>query len=251
MSRMITQSTLTTSGVDLKTPPLPDPPKRVTIGNQPQRLTVACVWWGTQYGIDYVENLRDGVARHLTIPYDFVCITPHQKVPEGVIRYAPPIAPSAEGWWQKVGLFSADLFGPSMRVLYFDLDVVIINELNTIASADDPFCMIENFGPNKGHAAHNSSVMLWTPTRSTSRIFTCFSDEVMKQLHGDQCWIWRVMLDDIRDFEQYQCVSFKYEKANPAWHHATSETSVVVFHGQPKPHNCGNAQLMQKWSGVK
>ncbi len=248
---MITQSMKTLHGVDLRTPPLPEPPNRVATGRAPSRLTVACVWWGTQYGIDYVENLRDGVARHLTIPYDFVCITPHQKVPEGVIRMSPPIAPSAEGWWQKVGLFSPDLFGPSARVLYLDLDVIIINSLDKIASSDDAFCMIENFGPNKAHAAHNSSCMLWTPTEETARIFTAFDDGVMKELHGDQCWIWRVMTDKIiRDFERHMCVSFKYGKQNANWNWETPETSVVVFHGQPKPHNCGNARLMQQWSNA-
>lgn len=249
MSRMITQSLKSVSGIDLRTPPLPAPPKRVTLGDKPSRLTVACVWWGTSYGIDYVANLRDGVARHLSIPHDFVCITPHTKVPEGVIRMSPMLSSHHEGWWQKVGLFSPDLFGASQRILYLDLDVVIINSLDTIASSRDPFCMIENYGPNKGHAAHNSSVMLWTPTKNTHSIFTKFDSGVMKELHGDQCWIWRVMQDEIRNFEMYQCVSFKYEK-HPQWKHATEETSVVVFHGQPKPHNCGNSHILQEWSNA-
>lgn len=250
MSRMITQSQKTVHGVDLRTPPLPDPPKRVTLGNQPHVLTVACVWWGTAYGIEYVEKLRDGVARHLSIPHDFVCITPHKNVPEGVIRMEPPTM--AEGWWQKVGLFSPDLFGPSRRILYLDLDVVIINSLDEIASATDPFCMIENYGPNKGHAAHNSSCMLWTPTKETHRIFTEFSDDVPKQLHGDQCWIWRVLGDNIiRDFEKYQCVSYKYEKQNAQWRHQNADTAVVVFHGNPKPHDLSPTEkVRQHWDGM-
>lgn len=247
MSRMITQSLKSVGGVELRTPPLPEPPQRVTPGVMPQRLTVACVWWGTQYGIDYVENLLAGVKRNLTVPFDFVCITPHTEVPEGVIRMSPPLGNNSEGWWQKVGLFSPDLFGPSQRVLYLDLDVVIIGSLDEIVRSEDPFCMIENFGPNKGHAAHNSSVVLWTPTEKTAEIFTKFDAGVMKELHGDQCWIWRVMQDEIRDFERYQCVSFKYER-HPQWHHATDDTAVVIFHGQPKPHNCGNVRLMKVWS---
>jgi hypothetical protein len=249
MSRMITQSLKTVHGVELRTPPLPDPPKRVTPGQQPNRLTVACVWYGTRYGIEYVEKLRNSVARNLSIPFDFVCITPHQKVPEGVIRMSPPIPhdPKFDGWWQKVGLFSPDLFGPSQRILYLDLDVVIINSLDTIASSDDSFCMIENFGPNKGHAAHNSSCMLWTPTENTARIFTQFSPDVMKELHGDQCWIWRVMLDEIRNFERYQCVSYKYER-HPQWRHANDKTSVVVFHGKPKPHEVSDFYIRDNWA---
>lgn len=244
MSRMIQQSLKTMNGVELRTPPLPDPPHRVTPGRRPERLTVACVWWGDQYGVEYVEKLRNMVARNLTIPHDFVCITTHE-VPKGVIRMKPPTM--AEGWWQKVGLFSPELFGPSTRVLYFDLDVIIIGSLDNLASSEDMFCMIENFGPNKGHAAHNSSVMLWYPTPKTSEIFTKFSPDVMKELHGDQCWIWRVMGDDIiRDFERYQCVSYKYEK-HPQWQHRTNATSVVVFHGQPKPHQISTDPLSAHW----
>ena len=230
----------------MKTPQLPNPVNRVTPGELPPHVTIACVWNRSSiYTVEYVDFLHEMVRKHCPIPFSFVCITPHHDLPDGVIRMEPPH--QQEGWWNKVGLFSPDLFGPSARVLYFDLDVVIINSLETILRSRDPFCMIENFGPNKGHAAHNSSVMLWTPTEKTHRIFTSFSADVPKQLHGDQCWIWRVMLDDIRDFEADTCVSFKYEK-HPQWSHESPETSVVVFHGQPKPHNCGNAKLMHAWS---
>lgn len=242
---MITQSLRTVNGVELRTPLLPDPPNRVTEGRRPDRLTVACVWWGDQYGIEYVAKLKNMVARNLTIPHDFVCITPHEEVPHGVIKMKPPTM--AEGWWQKVGLFSPNLFGPSQRILYLDLDVIVINSLDELASSNDMFCMIENFGPNKGHAAHNSSVMLWFPTPATHNIFTQFSPDVMRELHGDQCWIWRVMGDDIiRDFHRHQCVSYKYEK-HPQWRHRTNDTSVVVFHGKPKPHEIKNDPLYEHW----
>jgi hypothetical protein len=254
---MITQSLKTANGVDLRTPPLPDPPKRVTVGAKPNRITVACVWFrGSIYSTsEYVEKLRNMVSRHLTIPHDFVCITPETDLPEGVIRMSPPTPPVGQSvargdeknWWHKVGLFSPDLFGPSQRILYLDLDVIITNSLDTIASATDELCMIENFGPNKGHAAHNSSCMVWTPTEKTSRIYTQFSPDVTRELHGDQCWIWRVMQDDIRNFERYQCVSYKYEK-HPQWKHRTQATSVVVFHGQPKPHSISTDPLSAHWA---
>jgi hypothetical protein len=191
---------------------------------------VACVWWGDLYGIEYVEKLRNAVARNLTIPHSFVCITPHQKVPEGVVRMSPRV--SGKGWWQKVGLFSPDLFGPSERILYLDLDLVVIGSLDELASSQEPFCMIENYGP---------------PTEKTYRINDCFTADVMKELHGDQCWIWRVMRDDITDFHQYQCVSYKYEKQQPQWRHQTDKTSCVVFHGQPKPHQVKDPYIVNNW----
>lgn len=250
MSRMITQSTITTGGVDLRTPQLPNPVKRVTPGELPHHITVACVWnKSATYTVEYVENLYEMVRKHCPIPFSFVCITPHNDLPDGVIRMQSPLSQKHHsGWWHKVGLFSPDLFGPSSRVLYLDLDVVITGSLEEILRADDPFCMIENFGPNKAHAAHNSSCMLWTPTDRTAEIFMNFSEDVMKHLHGDQCWIWRVMLDDICDFEQHSCVSFKYGRQRAQWNWETEDTSIFVFHGEPKPHNCGNAKLMQQWS---
>lgn len=257
MSRMITQSTLTHHGVDLRTPPLPDPPHRITPGQLPAHVTVACIWYRSKdYGVEYVEKLFNMVTRHCPIPFSFVCITPHHDLPDGVIRMTPPTPPvgqsvagnSEKNWWHKVGLFSPDLFGPSMRILYLDLDVVIINSLEEILKANDPFCMIENFGPNKGHAAHNSSCMLWTPSVFTAEIFNKFDATVPTQLHGDQCWIWRVMTDEnISDFERHQCISFKYERAQQQWRHRTDKTSVVVFHGRPKPHDCKDAEVAKHW----
>jgi hypothetical protein len=107
--------------------------------------------------------------------------------------------------------------------------------------------MIENFGPNKGHAAHNSSVMVWTPSEKISQIYTKFSSDVMKELHGDQCFIWRVLRDDIHDFPKSWAVSYKYERYKKEWHNADKDTAVVVFHGNPKPHQCKDQQVINNW----
>jgi hypothetical protein len=41
-------------------------------------VTVLCVKFGNKYGDDYVERLRNMVSRHMTIPYEFVCLTDSQ-----------------------------------------------------------------------------------------------------------------------------------------------------------------------------
>jgi hypothetical protein len=53
--------------------------------------------------------------------------------------------------------------------------------------------------------------------------------------------------DDIRDFERHQCISFKYERAQAQWRHRTDKTSVIVFHGQPKPHDCKDPEVAKHW----
>lgn len=240
MSQII-QSTKLVNGIDLKTPPLPKP-VRATTSWSPEKITVACVWWGNLYGKEYVEKLRNSVKRHLTIPHDFVCLTDRDDVPDGVIKIPLEVGP--EGWWQKTSLFKPGLF--KGKVLFLDLDVIIINSLDKFATIENPFTMIENFGPNKKHAAHNSSVMVWTPSKQTEKIYTQFSEEVTKELHGDQCWIWRVMDKDITNYVHDWVDSYKYGKL-PNWRRQTENTSIIIFHGQPKPHSNIEPILKQHW----
>ena len=240
---MIEQSTEVVNGIDLSVPVLPTPP-RVTLGEPPAHLTVACVWWGDLYGIEYIERLRDAVARHLTIPYDFFCMTDHD-VPHGVMKIKPPR--TGPGWWQKVGLF--DAFSSGRRILYLDLNNVIVGSLDEVVRAQEPFCMSENF-LSKGFAAHNSSVMLWTPTDRTYRIFTQFDDRVLNELHGDQDWIWRVMRDDIVNFCPHHVVSYKWENQlldGRSFKNMDATTSIIVFHGKPKPHEVEDELIVDNW----
>lgn len=244
MTKPITQSLLTINGVDLKTPKLIDPPQRTTIGPLPDSLLVSCVWWGNLYNVQYVERLRNMVARNLTIPYEFVCLTDHPSVPEGVTKV--PLDTTKTGWWNKIHLFKPGLFGDATRIMYFDLDVVITNNLDKLACVQEEFCMIENFGPNKRHSAHNSSVLVWTPNERSEQIYTKFSPDVTKFLHGDQCYVWRSMHDKIHNYPRNWVVSYKYEK-HPQWRFTDKDTSVVVFHGKPKPHEVKDAVIVKNW----
>jgi hypothetical protein len=258
MSQMITQSRLTIGGVDLKTPRLFEPPPRVSVGTPPEKITVACVYWGNKYSMKYVENLRNMVARHLTVPYELVCVTDRtqEELPEGVKAIPTPMANEVcrgknhygdgKGWWAKVGLFKPGLFGDAKRIMYFDIDICIIGNLDKIASVQEPFCMIENFGPNKGHAAHNSSVVVWTPSEETDAIYEKFTPDVTKELHGDQCWTWRVMRNNIHDYPKNWVVSYKYEK-HPQWRHRDKDTAIIIFHGKPNPHEVRDPIIINNW----
>jgi hypothetical protein len=41
-------------------------------------VNVICIKWGTKYGPDYVNRLRNMVQRHLHRPHRFVCLTEHR-----------------------------------------------------------------------------------------------------------------------------------------------------------------------------
>ena len=95
-------------------------------------LTVLCVRFGNKYGIDYVEKLRNMVSRNLTIPYEFVCLTDDPKPIDGVRIIWQANSGYSKGWWHKVHMFDPSL-PLSGRILYFDLDVIIFNNINKLA----------------------------------------------------------------------------------------------------------------------
>jgi hypothetical protein len=106
--------------------------------------------------------------------------------------------------------------------------------------------MIENFGPNAHRAAFNSSAIMWNPSPDSDKIYLSFESKVAETLHGDQCWIWRVLGDNIKAFRRDLIDSYKYSK-RPQWNRTTPSTSVLVFHGKPDPHEVDDPLIKKSW----
>lgn len=107
-------------------------------------INIACVLrQGGKVGYDatWVEKLQNSVARNLSIPHRFVCLS-DVDVPCERIPLEPVGGAKEPGWWAKLQLFKTGLFaGP---VLYFDLDTVItgnLDELVTIITSQNDFLM--------------------------------------------------------------------------------------------------------------
>lgn len=203
---------------------------------------VLCVKWGRKYGPEWVLRLRAMVARHLSIPHEFVCIT--DEPVEGV--QCLPLTCDLPGWWQKLGMFQPG-FLPGEK-LYLDLDVVITGELDSLVMAArsdraklwvrDDFSYSLRRPRVLGGAARrllggagtvNSSVMIWYGD-SCSDVWTHFQRAHMDELHGDQNHISRVLWPQKISFLPDEAVrSYKYHVLRGAL-----GGSVVVFHGEPK-----------------
>ena len=115
-------------------------------------LTVACVLKsGGIYDASWVARLRDGVARHLRMEHEFVCLS-DVDVPCDRI----PMVKDWPGWWSKIEAFR--LPGP---VLYFDLDTAIVDDLGDIADAarSHQFSILRDF--YRGADTFGSGVMAW------------------------------------------------------------------------------------------
>ena len=67
--------------------------------NEVGKVTVLCVKFGTKYGREYIERLRNMVSRHLTVPYEFVCLTDDHHPIEGVRSIVQPMQNYKKIWW--------------------------------------------------------------------------------------------------------------------------------------------------------
>jgi hypothetical protein len=163
-------------------------------------LTVACVWVRGEhpYGPEYVARLHRMVTRHLARPFAFACLTDRpadleaRGIPGAVaVTKLPGFAP-----WTKLRLFDPARAWPG-RVLYLDLDVLIVAPLDPIVDAPAPFAITDD----RKHRRHgndafgraivrrfNSSVMAWDGGTQTE-LFTRWAPPVAQRLSGDQDWI--------------------------------------------------------------
>lgn len=229
-------------------------------------LNVLCLKFGTKYSADYVNKLYNMVQRHLTVPHRFVCFTedPAGLNPNIEVR-SLPVDPSIKGWWWKTYLFKEDLFTAGETNLYFDLDIVIVNNIDKLLSFmpghfvgfEDP-SKIFNRQPKL-----NSSVMRWQAGHYGNIWNTYNKDRRQASgLPGDQDWIWKLYQNQIKLYPSPWVQSYKWQirrhtelerfgsihtfktVRNPD---IDPETSVLVFHGTPNPENVKDPVVVDNW----
>lgn len=157
-------------------------------------LTVACVWvkGNVPYGVEYVAKLRGMVGRHLSQPFRFVCLTDRPELlPANVEGIKIALPKGLFGWWAKVELFSSR-HGFTGRMLYLDLDTLVVSDLQPIVDYPAPFALVPHAGTFNGKHGlavvkrFNSSVMAWD-AGTQDHIFNNFDPaKTPKRLWGDQ-----------------------------------------------------------------
>jgi hypothetical protein len=158
-------------------------------------ITVACVLvkGHVVYQTEYVTNLRAMVARHLQRPHRFVCLTDRPQWLSHVETIQIPTASPLKGWWAKIRLFDQSL-GLSGRVLYLDLDTLVVGSLDPIVDFPAPFALVPDAGTFRAPAGlsvvkrFNSSVMVWDAGVNAS-LYDQWTPAVASRLWGDQDWI--------------------------------------------------------------
>jgi len=231
-----------------------------------ETYTILCVRFGNKYGIEYVERLRNMVQRHCTLPYEFVCLTDDPTKISGVRNIVQPNAGYTKGWWHKVHMFDPGL--PLRgRILYLDLDVVIIQSIDKILThKSDKFLGIRDFNRKfySGWKKLNSSVLAWN-AGTNRHIYEDFkkSPKQAMNLHGDQDWIYKTCHSTIEYFPDSWLKSYKWEIRSKQDLHIFQgkrnfkdvknnvdpgiDCCIAVFHGDPNPNVVQDKIVVDNW----
>jgi len=158
--------------------------------------TVCCVWVkaNVPYSDEYVHRLEGMVRRWMDDrPHRFVCLTDRPWEIRGIDTIPIQNPRPLKGWWSKVRCFDAALMLRG-RVLYLDLDTLIVGPLAPILDYPSRFALVppggtfEGKGPLKTVRRFNSSVMVWD-AMGNHRLFDDWTPSVAARLWGDQDWI--------------------------------------------------------------
>jgi len=208
-------------------------------------VTVLCVWvkGNVNYPPVYVHRLQQMVKKWMDRPYRFVCLTDRPWELRSVDTIPVPCPRPLQGWWTKIRCFDASLY-LSGRILYLDLDTLIVGPLGPILDYPSKFALIPHAGLFEGRDGRavvkrfNSSVMVWD-AGVNHRLFDDWTPSVAQRLHGDQDWYGEQMHDaDLMPLEWFPRIS-ELGLEKPGKH------AKVVLMKTPK-----NEEAAKRWTWV-
>lgn len=237
---------------------------------RPEFIDCACVIHDVLYPWEYVEKLRRGLQRNLSVPIRFHVYTEADRpVPDTMIKHVLEEWPGVRGpkrsWWYKIQLFNTQLF--SGNLLYFDLDTVITGSIDWIwqLPTTDYFWALKDFQYlyRKGLTKINSSVM-WFDNKRWHNLYNNIDTQKLKTTskhHGDQDYIFEnVPHHRIRYLDQHRVNSWRWQAHDGGWNFTSKkpknpgagtkldkDVSILVFHGDPKPDKIYDPLVRKHW----
>jgi len=213
-------------------------------------VTVLCMKWGSKYGPEYVDRLYGMVARNLSRPFRFVCLTDRPEEIRAEVTCAPiprlpPIAQPKERGWLKIASFSPELAGLlDETVLFLDLDVIVTGSLDPLFDHPGAFPMIRDWY-HPVRLVGNSSVYRYRPAerRALFEAFRQDADAIVTRIRNEQEFVSEYLeaRGELSFWPRAWCQSFRVSCLAPwpmrAWEtpRRPDDCRVLVFHGEPKP----------------
>jgi len=216
--------------------------------------TILCMKWGTQYGVDFVNQLYNGVKNNLTGDFRFVCLTDNDAGLNPAIDALP--LPDIQlgdahimSGWRKISSLSPQLttapYNLSGTIMFFDIDMIITDNIDDLWTYDPgEFCIIENW-TQIGKGIGNSSVYRYE-LETMHDIFHDFESrykDVYRDFDNEQMYLTMSVAQKqtVKWWPQAWCKSFKIHCMPSRLLRGVlspkmpKECKILVFHGPPKP----------------
>ena len=232
-------------------------------------LDCACVIHGNGYSWDYVDRLYSMLCRNLSRPVRLHVYTEaNRAVPDHMVKHALTdwgFAGPKKSWWYKLQLFNTEHHsGP---LLYFDLDTVITKNIDWIWQLPQRyFWAVRDFKYlwKDTCTVSNTSVMWWN-TEDYHYVWKEVDSQGIGQFtgkyRGDQDFVSAVIPVGNRKFFntnwvkswRWQCLDggFNFSRRKYLTPNTgtviNDDTSVLVFHGSPKPHETQDPVILEHW----
>lgn len=217
--------------------------------------------WGKKYGPEYVNRLFNMVERNTTLPFKFVCYTDDFAGIDSRIQAFPlpemDLPPDRERGWRKLSLFRKDV-GLEGRVLFLDLDTVIVGNIDDYFTMDGDFIFIKHWKPSKKHGIGETGVYRFEAGALDFLYFDFMNnmERVKADYRHEQAYVGDVLSKrGIAKFWPSEWMpSFKYNCMRPFplnWFMPPvkpPKAKMIVFHGVPTPEQ---AMGGEKIRGVK
>lgn len=239
------------------------------ISTSPGFIDCACVIHDVMYPWEYVDKLYRGLQRNLSVPVRMHVYTEEDReVPTTMTKHVLEEWPGVRGpkrsWWYKIQLFNTKLF--SGNLLYFDLDTVITNNVDWIWQLPTEYFWAPKdfqYLYKKSITKINSSVM-WFNNKQWQHLYNNIDIERLKTAskhYGDQDYIFEnVPLHRIRYLDAHRIRSWRWQAHDGGWNFVNKkpvnpgygttldkDVSVLVFHGNPKPHEIQDLAIRKHW----
>lgn len=213
-----------------------------------ETVNILCMKWGVKYGPEYVNTLYSMVKRHLTLPFRFICLTDNSDgFSEGIESFPIPkldIPNGPERGWDKLTSFVSPFYDIQGKVLFLDLDVVIVDNIDCFFSHDAQFPIINDWAIDG--VVGNSSVYRFESGAHANILdnFRKHHETIRKQHRNEQAYLSHFVHDQgkLSYWPTTWCQSFKYHCTQKnyikQWLKAPElpeGTKIVIFHGNPNP----------------
>jgi len=233
-------------------------------------IDVGCVIHGNVYDWIYVERLRNMVTRNFTVPVTMHVWTEHDRsVPPDYVKHCleewPGISGPKKSWWYKMQMFNPEHFAGDL--LYLDLDVVICNSLDWVLEhVTQRFWALRDFRylQRSSFNRMNSSMMWWNTGLHApvwDRFMRVTPALAQQRYHGDQDFLQDALDPDLkRFFPDHHAQSWRWSARDGGMDFCSRQyrspgtgtqiqpgVSVLVFHGQPKPHEITDPLVQTLW----